>query len=322
MIITVPGRVHLNLISMHRGGYRQNGSIGFCISIPSVVVEYKCEGSGALLDARSYKLPPVEFENLQKWYSDVRNEFSFDVLGDISLTGGVPPHIGLGSGTGTRLAILEILSRLSGLPFTYEQAIKLSGRGGASGVGLNTYFKGGFVMDYGRKSDGEFLRSSDDYHGVPAPPLVAFTCPMPEWIFGICVLRGKGTSIEDERTVFADSSRHDEMDTAVSLYHSVFGVQASILEADIAAFSSAVNAIQFTKWKSAEWGIQPEKVRQLAKFLHEGGAAFVALSSMGPTIVFHCSKVSRLIESASSRFLSDFIFLTVPVQNHGRTIAE
>ncbi|WP_422352060.1 beta-ribofuranosylaminobenzene 5'-phosphate synthase family protein [Stenotrophomonas sp. AR026] len=322
MRIDVPGRIHLGLISMHSGAYRQNGGLGFAIDIPSVSLRYSPGHTNEVVDSRGFPLPCAQLDDLRHWAADAAGRLSLSSFGRFEILSGFPPHVGLGSGTATRLAILEIFCSVAGLDFDHELAVSLSGRGGASGIGLKTYFNGGFVFDLGRKNDGEAPRSSDDYLSVERAPLLIDSRPMPPWSFGLAILKGASTPIEKEREVFANVAVFSESDSKYALYHAIMGVQAAVSEGDKETFDSGVRALQSSRWKTREWDIQPEAIQVFRAFLERESATFIALSSMGPAVIFCADDTASVVSTAKAEFSDKFDLAMVSPQNSGRVFAK
>ncbi|WP_369510459.1 GHMP family kinase ATP-binding protein, partial [Escherichia coli] len=71
----------------------------------------------------------------------------------VTITGNLATHVGMGSGTGIRLACIEALLALNEVSLPQEELVRLSERGGTSGIGIKTYFDGGLVLDLGVRND-------------------------------------------------------------------------------------------------------------------------------------------------------------------------
>ena len=91
-------------------------------------------------------------------------------------------HVGFGSKTALLMAIGIGCNEAAGSPLTEEELVVLSGRGGTSGVGVNTTFVGGFVVDGGRskKKGTQFRPSSVEAPRGCPPVLVRLRIPS-EW---------------------------------------------------------------------------------------------------------------------------------------------
>jgi beta-ribofuranosylaminobenzene 5'-phosphate synthase len=64
-----------------------------------------------------------------------------------------PTHVGLGSKTSVSLACIEAACLTLGRQPTPIELISMTGRGGTSGIGINTYFSGGVIADDGHRME-------------------------------------------------------------------------------------------------------------------------------------------------------------------------
>lgn len=320
--VRVPARVHLGLISMHERGYRHAGGVGFSLDFDAIEVRSARWGQEDILDLRCSALDVAELAALQRWYSRVVLGLKINYGFGVDILPGVASHIGLGTGTALRLAILDLLNYEHSLGLTEERMGHLSARGGVSGIGLNTYFRGGFVLDLGRKNRGENMKSSDDFEEVVGSPLVSFQGKMPDWLFGLCLPKTMKTTLVAERELFKRTKEFNQSDTEYSLYHSILGAQAAVQECSIDDFCCAVDMLQRSKWKQLEWSIQSPKVHALRDSIIREGARFAALSSMGPAIVLFADNIHKVVEKISEKFSDDFDFVIASPSDSGRLIVE
>jgi len=152
MIIEVKPRLHITLIGMNKDGYRINGGVGFTVQRPSLKIKLCQSKRFNLVDSRNYPFSAKEIARIKNIISQEKERLGFrnNIKGEIA--GEMPTHFGFGSSTATRLACLEALHILNDKKPKKEQLVIASGRGGTSGIGINTYFKGGFVIDLGRRT--------------------------------------------------------------------------------------------------------------------------------------------------------------------------
>ena len=142
MKIYVKPRIHISLISMHHGGYRKNGGIGLSIDEPKGVLEVSSSDQFIFSDKRRKGLGQAEQNQLLSVLNQAHTLLGLDKRVVIELSGGLLTHAGMGSGTALRLACLEALLLVNGKSVQKEVLVSLSERGGASGIGIHTYFSG------------------------------------------------------------------------------------------------------------------------------------------------------------------------------------
>jgi beta-ribofuranosylaminobenzene 5'-phosphate synthase len=318
MKIKIYPRIAINLIAMHDGLYRQNGGIGFSIKEPSLTISFKKSSEFNIIDKRKSPFENKEqnrlLEILKKEYK--KNKFNDKVT--IKIKGNLPTHSGFGSGTSIRLASLEGLYLINQHKYTKYDLIKASNRGGTSGIGVNTYFDGGYVFDIGKKIDGVMHKPSSSEDVLEQPLKIAFG-NMPKWDIGICIPQKiKPKSEEEEKEFFNETCPIEKDEAHEMLYHTVYGVLASIKENDIDTFSEAIKNIQQSKWKNAERNLYGKELLKIESILYENGASAVGMSSLGPTLFFVANDIDRVIKKSKKEL--DCILIKSKVNNQGRKI--
>lgn len=149
--ITAFPRVHITLIGMGNG-IRINGGVGFSISDPKIHLEIlKSKSTNTIIDKRLEQLNKSENESLIRKLNAICIKYNFQNTLSGKIISKALPHSGLGTGTIITLGFIEGLFLLNNEPYSEDLIIYLSKRGSTSGIGINTYFKGGFVCDLGKK---------------------------------------------------------------------------------------------------------------------------------------------------------------------------
>jgi beta-ribofuranosylaminobenzene 5'-phosphate synthase len=150
--VIAPARLHIGLISMHLNGPRKNGGIGFAIESPNAVVGVAPSSRVVVRDERLVRLDSSELDLLTQSVDQIVRENRL-VPAEIIISGSIQTHVGMGSKTAIQLSIVEALCVLSGHPLSRSRLIKMSGRGGTSGVGVSSYFSGGMILDLGQLNE-------------------------------------------------------------------------------------------------------------------------------------------------------------------------
>jgi len=319
--ISAPARIHMNLLSMGYDGYRKNGGVGFCVSDVDTIFDFSISGFNSISDYRVEPLSVSEVERLVSYLNVLSEKFSLHKKLSVSIVDGPRPHSGLGVGTTTRLALAEALLIANERAVTADEMVKVSGRGGTSGIGINTYFHGGFVLDLGvPMNDGPFGPSRVMEGAAFRTPQVLVKTSLPDdWSVGLLQTpSGEIISGERERDFFIRNTPIDRQAIEAACYQAVMGVAASVLDKDYSTFSKSIEAIQSLSWKSAEWGVQEEVVFTARNWLKDIGVDAVGLSSFGPALYF--------THHFSSEELWDIplgwkLKLVTP-NNHGRVVAN
>lgn len=302
LTVTISPRLHLGLISMHAGGLRKNGGIGFAISGPRATIRIEKGAELSLEDQRKLSLSSREIETLSNLVLSVCSQNGLDHNFRVSIHGGLKTHVGMGSGTGIRLAILEGIFRLNGRKIDKNALIIASKRGGTSGVGISTYFEGGLILDLGVPQDNLPLGPSS----IATPNRIPIALPrvaMPVWPMCLCLPEALEPKTQQEEVEFFN--RVAPIRPAESFeagYHSLFGVYAGAIDGNIDHFCKAVNSLQTTEWKRQEWEQYGSVLREVALSLRELGAQSIGMSSLGPLLfcIGDREMINRISAQASS----------------------
>lgn len=310
-------RLHLTLISMHDAGYRRNGGFGFAISEPSVTVKFQKADGFELIDNRSMCFTTQEIVRVSDVIQKEIEQKNFKQSCKIDIHGDVPSHMGFGSGTAIRLASIEGLYLLNDYAYTSDELIVASGRGGTSGVGVYTYFHGGYSFDVGRKS-GVFAPSCS-FESECAKPLHVAGGEMPDWKIGICIPNSICPKSEaEEKEFFASTCPIEPHESYETTYHALFGVLAGVKDGCIDSFCEAVKNIQNCRWKRAERSLYGEKLMEIESALYAYGAKAVGMSSLGPSLFFAGADVDVVCERVKERL--DCTVFVSKLRNAGREI--
>jgi beta-RFAP synthase len=213
----------------------------------------------------------------------------------IEVRAGIPPHVGLGSGTQLALAVGTALARLSGLRLKTQEIAIAVGRGIHSGIGISTFRYGGFVLDGGHRIEP----SADPDHGNAGkrrqvkknslPPLL-FRHSMPrDWVFvSVIPSMDQGFSGETENIAFqklpqAPASLVEKISRVL-----LIRMLPALVEKDIKNFGRALTSIQCMVgdcFASVQGGRFANPVSEkVVDFLLSKGAEGIGQSSWGPTV--------------------------------------
>lgn len=321
MKIIIKPRLHITLISMHADDYRLNGGVGFTLSNPTGLITALPAEQFSLQDERVYPLSNSEIAQLESSIVKAQEYYKFEKTVRIILTGDLVTHYGMGSGTSIRLACLEALFAMNGRPTDKQELIAFSKRGGASGIGINTYFEGKFVFDLGVKNlNNQFLPSSKT--DAPKFPLLLDAIEMPNWNIGVCIPKHIKAKTQDEETAFFKKTCPiSQNESYKALYQSLFGLYAAIKEHDFSTFANAIKTIQECEWKKKERAEYGQPLLDLENKLYSHGALSVGMSSLGPLLFFFAEdyKYSEIFKQMGG---VDCDIIISPTSNSGRTIME
>ena len=317
--ITAFPRIHMTLIGMNADGYRINGGIGFSISEPRMFFSVKSSDSFSLKDLRGSCFTSSEINRLKDKIDNIRTEYKFKYSIQCEISGNCPTHFGFGSSTATYLACIEALFILNDFQYDNELLVRISSRGGTSGIGINTYFKGGFVFDVGipNKNNTSIAPSSISTQRVDLP-LVLNHIKLPTWKVGLILPKQiKSKSELEEIDFFKRTCPIDKEAVSSILYESLYGVFCGLYENDFDVFCNAVKTIQGTLWKKEERGLYGKAIDMLEEHIYNSGVKCVGMSSLGPGLYF----LSEEMEKAYSNLnLDEYNILESEFNNMPRII--
>lgn len=302
---------------MHTGEYRINGGIGFAIKDPSCKLSFVRSTQLELIDLRSRPMGRSERQRLISILDAEQLRYGFEINFSVSIEGNMLTHSGFGSGTAITIACLEALHLINNHPVTQEELILASGRGGTSGVGIHTYFKGGCVFDLGRPIDN-YQHMPSNQTQPTCLPLLLDQLAMPDWDIGICVPKSITTKSQaEEQEFFQRACPVSAKSVYEATYHTLFGLYAAIKESNKAAFSHALKVIQECTWKKLERNEYGKALVDIETSLYECGAQSVGMSSLGPSLFFLADDLIEVVAQMRELRPDCDLYITQPV-NHGR----
>lgn len=319
--ISAHPRIHISLIGMNEGGYRVNGGLGFSIASPTMNMVFEVNDSFTIIDQRTNGFTEKELLRLTGFINRLCYSKKFSVKYKCIIEDGlIRSHVGFGSNTIVYMACVEAMFVLNNMDYSFEDIVNCSSRGGTSGIGINTYFNGGFVLDVGipKELSNGFVPSSCILNSHQLP-LVLRQSKLPNWNMGICIPNIKHKSEEQEQDFFKSNCPIDKKYVNEILYEAVYGITSSIIEQDFEIFCQSIDAIQKTKWKSMERNLYGKKLQVIDDELRKAGAKCVGMSSLGPLLYFFGENIPKIIEKMRTNF-PDAICYKTSVNNTGRVI--
>lgn len=280
-------RLHLGLLDNNGEQGRLYGSIGLAVSHPRLLL--KANAADSLI------IEGPEKERVTTFAQRFINCYDLKTGAHLNLLAGIPPHVGLGSGTQLALAIGTALARLAGLHLSIQDIALAVGRGAHSGIGISTFRYGGFVLDGGHKivSKPNDSSTSDNQTGEVEKnhiPPVLFRHSMPkDWIFVTVIPATRhGFNGEKENKAFqqlpqAPASLVEKISRVL-----LIRMLPALVEKDIANFGRALTDIQCMVgdcFAAVQGGRFADPVSEkVVAFLLDKGAAGIGQSSWGPTV--------------------------------------
>lgn len=304
-------RIHTGLVDLAGVSARNFCGVGFSISGPPT--SWRSEDSNyTRLNGISH-LDDFALNDIHKVIHNLRARSVDGFLA--TLESGPPQHIGLGTKTSLLLSLIVAINALKGLNLSNVDIQQISGRGGASGVGVNLFFCGGVIWDGGHASTEtfKFLPSSAGSM-TDVPPLLA-RWPFPDnWTVGL-ILPDDSTFSGERELSFFETATPIPADQALLTMSAVYhGVIPAFAMADLASLKRALEAVHSTGLKYKELHAQTGRTINAFNEIQSIPRVAVGLSSLGPLIYCIFEKrdlecrtaLEALCVRKSARFLGVF----------------
>ncbi len=297
--VETPSRIHITLIDLNGSIGRIDGGIGIALKEPKIVVEIE--------KSSDFEVFGFLKERARKVAERVLGKLNLEGV-RINVKEAYEEHIGLGSGTQLSLAIAKGICEAHGIERSVEELAKIVGRGGTSGIGVNAFHKGGFILDAGhsKKVKKDFLPSS----ASKAPPpklLVRYDFP---WDIILVFPKNKRKVYGDREVNIFKRYCPIPIEEVRKLSHIVLmKVLPSIVEEDIESFGEAINEIQNIGFKKIEVDLQNNDVKELLKLCQKYSYG-AGLSSFGPTI--YCIAEKEIVDFLKKDERIEKIIVTKP----------
>ena len=321
-IYTYP-RIHFSLIGMNRDGYRINGGAGCSIADPIIDCLFEDSENLSIIDLRNNGFTELEKRRLIRLINEIASANNFRKRYKCIISGDVLSHAGFGSNTMIYLSCTEALFIINNAHYDRDTIIDFSNRGGTSGIGINTYFLGGFIFDTGINcSIDNDIRPSCIGKRCQRPLTICHITP-PKWEMGIFIPYDIVRKTEEEEiNFFKNYPTISQLEVKDILYEIVYGITSSIQEGAFNTFCHAINQLQKTKWKDLEYQLYDSTLKQMACYIHECGATAVGLSSLGPMLYFFGQDIHTINNHIQNKYSNSMCITTHLNPNKRRIIWE
>lgn len=320
--VSAPARLHLGFLDLggHQG--RRFGSIGLGINSHQTSVQLSAEPDSVFSHADDVIIDDAIIDRIKAIFAQFYQAYPAlnEAQPGVYIESLIPSHAGLGSGTQLALTVGKALSEFHGLSLNASQIAHMLGRGQRSGIGINTFEQGGFMVD-GGLSDNQQV-----------PPLIAHQ-PFPaDWrMLLIMDPTIQGSHGQDEKQAFRDLPRFP-LDKARQICHlTLMQLLPALAEQQLQPFGDAVRHIQQLigdHFAPAQGGrFSSPRVAALLQQAETLGYGGIAQSSWGPTgcVFVESEKAGEALRQQLSRSLDDRqplqLLLTTAAQN-GATVSS
>lgn len=273
-------RLHFGFLDVSGSLGRKFGSVGLSVSGPRIRVRAR------LADELSVRGRDADAVNSALKYAamfygrpEIREVTDGRPKAAVFLDETIQPHCGYGSGTQLALCVASSLCGLYGLPCSPARAALLTGRGRRSGIGIESFGRGGFIVDAGTGP------------GSANSPLTLFRADFPAGWRAILVLPpgvGEGLNGRGEDGAFMDLPPPDPASAREICHIVMMKLLPAVLEKNLMAFGEGLERIQeitgetFASVQSGRFA--SPMADGIFKKMRELGAAGMGQSSWGPLL--------------------------------------
>jgi beta-RFAP synthase len=266
--VTAPARLHLGMLAVAGDGARRFGGLGATVSRPAVVVEARPAGE---LSAEG-----PDAERALGFARRCHEALGLEGGAHLRVLEGIPPHVGLGSGTKLALAVAQALAVLHGRTVAAPELAAAAGRAARSAVGTWTFALGGLVVEGGVRRGEERPAPLLARHAVPEEWRVVLVVPVAE----------PGLSGAAEEEAFRRLVPSAERSAAIAQLV-LTSLLPALVERELEEFGAALTRIQELVGDSfapVQGGRFHPRAGALVDALLRGGAAGAGQSSWGPAV--------------------------------------
>ncbi|MDZ5698697.1 beta-ribofuranosylaminobenzene 5'-phosphate synthase family protein [Chelativorans sp. M5D2P16] len=278
--VSAGSRIHIALADMGFASPRAFGGVGFMLDKIAADVELRCAPVVSLEGATDLDKPcQFELTALLETLAEAGKRPVRAIIHSHAIQ-----HIGLGTKTALKLAVISAYHHLVELPGGRAEQQSLSGRGGASGIGIHGFFEGGVLWDAGRPAEEiDHLLPSGARPATSTPVLMLRLTFPTSWRVGLCLPKAELSHGLEEQRFFEENAPiapGDALETMALLYH---GILPAFRLENLKLLASSLASISCKGFKRLEIERCGENVVELLGDLRAKGYA-ASMSSMGPLV--------------------------------------
>lgn len=269
------GRIHFGLANLSLSGGRVNGGAGIMVQ-PSCIQVTVERGGELAVYPEAYRSEVA----LLAAKLGVSAEFTVKIECDATMKW----HYGMGYHTQLCLALATALAVVGNTKIEPSRLGQIVSRGGTSGIGIHGFWRGGVLVDGGRRRpvEPQTHRPSAAIASPEPTPLLLARSALP---FGIVIAHAKGWPPvygERERQLFSEFTplAPEDANHAARLIFQDFA--SSVATADFGAFAESLEEIQTCGFKRLERRYRGELANSVTGAMTKSGLRGVGMSSWGP----------------------------------------
>jgi beta-ribofuranosylaminobenzene 5'-phosphate synthase len=288
-VLEVYPRLHLGLLDTAGVSRRLFGGAGFSL-----------QGGSITLIGESNASHQIICENLSteevRWLTGLLEEANVPGT-SVRIDCMLDRHIGLGTGTLLSTGVLACAAYCHELPLSSDSIAFMSRRGGTSGIGWHSIWRGGFIVDAGQPNEGQAMRPSSNSIPRQPPPLLICASIPAYWRFTLLMpSSGQRVSGAQERGFF-EKNTPTSPDECLNAFHSLYhSIAPAVVNSDLTLLAEGLQAYQGLGLKKVEIAYQSESVGTLINALRGAGIA----TGMSSSTCFYYPPYGRLFGGISN----------------------
>lgn len=281
-LVSAPARLHLGLIDCGYATMRLYGGSGICLEGPRTLIAAKASKQWELEYPKNSSMSDRSRLGIESLIELLQTKI--DPLA-IHILQTAPEHQGLGSKTTLLLSIAAACLSVYQPSLSTEEVVKLTKRGGASGIGINSFWTGGFLVDSGHAASKEREFGPSSSREPQQRPSISVRLNMPtQWVAHL--FYDPNSQVIDgikERKIFQHSMPIDDSEVFKALAATYHGVVPAIQSINLTDLADALKALNSSGMKAIEVRLQTTRTKEFLQNAWSRGHAS-GLSSFGPII--------------------------------------
>lgn len=283
IVVTAPARLAFTLINLGKMTGRVNGGAGVSILNPSFSCRVVESDQLTLHSAH-----PIEYEQeILAFLGELLKTLKVGAV-EVEILSQIPRHSGFGSKTATLLAVGNAVAQLFKREIAPSAMAHIAKRGGTSGLGINLFYRGGFMVDGGHSappitSDPQAIFVPSRFSKRDEVPPIIYHGSFP-WPLVVVLPVGEEIQGERELALFHRLCPMPLQSVYEIAYTTCFEMVTGIAVGNYHLVCQAINALQRCYWKGNQLAEQSSQVRYVVENGRKNGFDAIGLSSNGPAL--------------------------------------
>jgi len=289
-------RIHLGLLELSGTYMRIDGGVGFSVSAFPITVTV-CKSASMQIVSQS-----EDARHLCQLVLDDMKEILPHNCVQITVETEGRLHCGLGFATQCVFSVAQALLLYFQLDISKEELALLLHRGGTSGIGIHSFYHGGFLVDGGHRfpEEKDTLAPTSQCQPSSIPPLIA-RLQFPNWF--ICIAMPKVPKLLGglaEVNFWREVTPIPADECRILCHNLLMGMLPAVAAGDFPGFCHAIQISTTTGMKKREIEYWQPAFTQYGTLLEKGGWHGITLSSLGPAIIGFAEHTETVIKTKSA----------------------